>query len=32
MAELRWFNQIHREWQALKLYDTTLDIEQSIDM
>jgi hypothetical protein len=28
MAGLSWFNQIHREWQALKLYDTTLDIEQ----
>jgi len=28
MAELSWFNQIHREWQALKGHDATLDIEQ----
>jgi len=28
MAELSWFNQIHREWQALKVHDAALDIEQ----
>jgi hypothetical protein len=28
MVELSWFNQIHREWQALKHHDAALDIDQ----
>ncbi|OXC77464.1 hypothetical protein BSU04_16815 [Caballeronia sordidicola] len=28
MSEVTWFNQIHREWQALKQHDAALDVEK----
>jgi hypothetical protein len=28
MSEATWFNQIHREWRALKQHDAALDVEK----
>jgi hypothetical protein len=28
MSEVTWFNQIHREWHALKQHDPALDVEK----
>ena len=28
MAEASWFNQLHREWQALQRHDVALDVEK----